>query len=145
MAMPPTYSAAERSAHDPLLSVVRNHLENQADWKDVTAHPYPEFARPLLTGRPPEPVYIDPDTDPNTTPATAAELRQREWVLPVDLREKWTLRKMAEVFDSMPEDVWGSNKKGERRKRRVLLAVVAEDSTVVYYFVHDGIVKPRQN
>jgi len=52
---------------------------------------------------------------------------------------------MAEVFDAMPEGYWGVNAKGEIRKKRLLLAVVSDDSTVVYYFVHDGIVKPRQN
>jgi len=70
---------------------------------------------------------------------------QHEYVLPVDLREKWSVRKMAEVFDAMPEGYWGVNAKGEIRKKRLLLAVVSDDSTVVYYFVHDGIVKPRQN
>ena len=61
-------------------------------------------------------------------------------MLPVDLREKWSLRKGAEVFDSLPEGFWGKGK-----GKRVLFAVVAEDSTVVYYVMHEGVVKPRQN
>lgn len=96
---------------------------------------------------------------------------EREWVLPTRLREKWSLRRFAEVFDGIEEepqeagpgtkmidgesadeaDVEGNGggsrvKTGKRRGgKRVLLAIVGDDSTVVYYIVHDGIVKPRQN
>lgn len=30
-------------------------------------------------------------------------------------------------------------------EKRILLAIVDADSTVVFYWVHDGLVKPRQN
>ncbi|KAI5790945.1 tRNA-splicing endonuclease subunit Sen15 [Pyronema domesticum] len=119
-----SYSDLAVSSHPHLIRIVENHLLNHADWRSVTQHAF--TPRPLLSGIPPEPVYV-------------------EWLLPVDLREKWSPRKMAEVFDSLPEGVWGENAKGEKRTKRMLLAVVAEDSTVSYYFVHDGIVKPRQN
>lgn len=84
-------------------------------------------------------------------------------MLPVDLREKWSVSRMAGVFDAIPEvmdeermdrtlgdgdaDDTSSTKSRERipRNKRVLMAVVAEDSTVVYYLVHEGVVKPRQN
>lgn len=89
---------------------------------------------------------------------------EREWVLPTHLKEKWSLRRFAEVFDAVgkvPPDV-GSQDAGtkidegngveerggvgsRRGGKRALLATVADDSTVVYYVVHDGIVKPRQN
>ena len=70
---------------------------------------------------------------------------EREWVLPTHLREKWSLRRFAEVFDAIGE-VPPGGKEGKRRGgKRVLLATVADDSTIVYYIVHDGIVKPRQN
>lgn len=75
--------------------------------------------------------------------------RVREWVLPANLREKWTLRRFGEVFDGLPpeeEGIGGQDGKDEGRGvKRLLLAVVGDDSTVVYYIVHDGIVKPRQN
>ena len=85
---------------------------------------------------------------------------EREWVLPTRLREKWTLRRFAEIFDAVGEEppiVEGEDdggedeassvteKKGRRGGKRVLLATMAEDSTVVYYIMHNGIVKPRQN
>ena len=89
----------------------------------------------------------------------------REWVLPTQLREKWSLRRFAEVFDAVGEvpeeadvDAEVRGKEGEGRAadgegpvkkrrggKRVLLATVNDDSTIVYYIVHDGIVKPRQN
>ncbi len=94
-------------------------------------------------------------------------MREREWVLPTHLREKWSLRRFADVFDGIgvvppdhvetenpldAEDVVSSNSKVHKEKtdkrrggKRVLLATVDSDSTVVYYIVHDGIVKPRQN
>jgi tRNA-splicing endonuclease subunit Sen15 len=137
-----SYSDLAVSSHPHLIRIVENHLLNHADWRSVTQHSF--TPRPLLSGIPPEPVYVDPDVDPSKPPTEAA-LEQVEWLLPVDLREKWSPRKMAEVFDSLPEGVWGENAKGQKRTKRMLLAVVAEDSTVSYYFVHDGIVKPRQN
>ena len=82
---------------------------------------------------------------------------EREWVLPTHLREKWSLERFAEVFDSITmvppaedEDgtrtVWdGVALNKWRNLKRVLLATISDDSTIVYYIVHDGLVKPRQN
>ena len=97
--------------------------------------------------------------------------REREWVLPSHLREKWSLRRFGEVFDCISivpgdgeaeelfeqeEDEDGGIGKDEgaveevnewrmKMPKRLLLATLDDDSTVVYYIVHDGIVKPRQN
>lgn len=80
---------------------------------------------------------------------------EREWVLPTHIREKWSLRKFAEVFDAVgkiplgegEEEKGGEGEDDKARQggKRVLLATVGDDSTVLYYIVHDGIVKPRQN
>lgn len=90
-------------------------------------------------------------------------LPEREWVLPSQLREKWSLRRFGDVFDGISvvppsldesrdgkdgdeEDDEGEEEENRWRKiKRVVLATVDDDSTVVYYIVHDGIVKPRQN
>ena len=82
-------------------------------------------------------------------------LAERDWVMPTHLREKWSLRKFAEVFDAVektPPEEGGKEKtaieednKTRIEGKRMLLAVVGDDSTVVYYIMHDGIVKPRQN
>ena len=87
-----------------------------------------------------------------------------EWVLPTHLREKWSLKMFADVFDTMDQSQRDEDASGERsvaehgtrsadgpppRKtdgaKRILLATVSDDSTVVYYIIHDGLVKPRQN
>ncbi|KAL7271305.1 hypothetical protein RUND412_005949 [Rhizina undulata] len=158
MTAPPPPAAANPADLHLLhvLAIVHNNLLNQADWRSLTTHTSPTFPRPLISGIPPEPVYIDPDSahegpvavGRSETSAVGEDVEgddQEEWVLPVDLREKWTLRKWAAVFDSLPEGFWGVDKHGNVRGKRLLLAVVSEDSTVVYYIVHDGIVKPRQN
>jgi len=100
---------------------------------------------------------------------------EREWVLPSQLRERWSLRRFGEVFDAIGlvpdvrESDEGEGEEGEeqeedgddanadgtsaeqdqpnpwRTTKRLVLATVDDDSTIVYYIVHDGIVKPRQN
>lgn len=70
-------------------------------------------------------------------------------MLPVSLREKWSLRKWAEVFDALPEmdgDEGGDEDGGkEKEGKRLMMGVVSDDSTVVYYVVGEGIIKPKQN
>jgi tRNA-splicing endonuclease subunit Sen15 len=79
---------------------------------------------------------------------------EREWVLPTHLREKWSLRHFAEVFDGVSVVPPLDTEEGEeayqqtnkwRNTKRMVLATLQDDSTIVYYIVHDGIVKPRQN
>lgn len=76
-----------------------------------------------------------------------------EWVFPSHLREEWTLRRFGVLFDSIgptPSNTGSSSGAEEifskwRITKRALLATLQDDSTIVYYFIHDGIVKPRQN
>jgi tRNA-splicing endonuclease subunit Sen15 len=76
-----------------------------------------------------------------------------EWVFPAHLREEWTLKRFGSLFDSIGPvpSVEGASKSTPepvskwRTVKRALLATLQDDSTIVYYFVHDGIVKPRQN
>lgn len=100
---------------------------------------------------------------------------ERMFVLPTVQGESWTLRKLAGVFDSLPEGSGegevlegggGAGEKAEKLReyyeyrgkaratkewggKRLLLAMVDRrmggDGTVVYYVVQDGAVKPRQN
>lgn len=100
---------------------------------------------------------------------------ERMFVLPTVQGESWTLRKLAGVFDSLPEGsgegevLEGGGAGGEKAEKlreyyeyrekaratkewggkRLLLAMVDRrmggDGTVVYYVVQDGAVKPRQN
>ncbi|KAK1751920.1 hypothetical protein QBC47DRAFT_391432 [Echria macrotheca] len=101
------------------------------------------------------------------------QLPEPEWVLPLHLAEKWSPSQFAAVFDvldALPpsdedpqagddsrdydDDDDNDNDKelaqlrlwrGPKRGKRILLATVQDDSTVTYYFMHDGLVKPRQN
>jgi len=117
--------------------------------------------RPMISGIAPRHVYIHPDEQVEMLKQGIEDKDMpvgREWVLPTHVREKWSLRKFAEVFDAIgevpPSELEpGRHSGGEERaswkrrsrEKRVLMAVVNDDSTIVYYIVHDGIVKPRQN
>jgi tRNA-splicing endonuclease subunit Sen15 len=84
-----------------------------------------------------------------------------EWVLPLHLSEKWSPAQFAALFDAIeavppgggrqePLDLDGTDAqwrlwRGPKRGKRILLATVQDDSTVTYYWIHDGLVKPRQN
>lgn len=95
---------------------------------------------------------------------------EKEWVIPTAQGQSWSLKKVADIFDSLPgkvedipqltisEESPESVKLKElmRRKReepwggkRALLAMVNRgmggDGTVVYYVMLEGNVKPRQN
>lgn len=177
--------------HEPyyhhLASQVLHNLQHQHDWTALTIHTHSPLSsppsdllpRPLISGLPPQRIYIHPDEQVELLKQEKARksekkgsdgqgrieevVREREWVLPTHLREKWSLRKFAEVFDGIgdvPPEPDGNevesgvgdgrgtrDGKTEKRRggKRVLLATVDTDSTIVYYIVHEGIVKPRQN
>jgi tRNA-splicing endonuclease subunit Sen15 len=150
----------------------------------LTGEPLP---RPLVSGMPPRRVYVHPDeqiemlrrakqerekrtqngcesaasadsTPSGSTQAMWEPMPQREWVLPADLREEWTLRRLAAVFagigpmpprpDANGEDAEPADDEDEakwRTTKRLLLAAIQSDSTIVYYVIHDSVVKPRMN
>ncbi|KAI9796787.1 MAG: hypothetical protein M1835_003143 [Candelina submexicana] len=167
-------STAETSPPHPpyllhLAAQVQHNLEYQHDWTKLRLHthsPLPSCAllsRPVLSGIPPQRIYIHPDEQVEMLKhgLTEADLEPaREWVLPTRLKEKWSLRNFAEIFDNIGEappveceqhepgivdEIRGSSFIARKREKRLLLATVGDDSTIVYYIVHDGIVKPRQN
>lgn len=155
---------------------IQHNLQYQHYWTDLHVHTHSPLTnkplpRPLVSGLPPQRIYIHPDEQvellkeadrkrkANKAAGETAGLQvkaepEREWILPTRLNEKWTLRRLAEVFDSItsvppaleidaseparPKNPW-------RTTKRVLLGTADSDSTVVYYIVHDGVVKPRQN
>lgn len=123
------------------LTVVRN-LEDQHDWTELEIRDT-LGSRPLVRGLPPRRLYTHPDDQiaalehEHKTGERLFQDPEHEWVVPVRLSEKWTMRSFAEVFDSITTE-------GPRGKR-IVLATVHNDSTVVYYLMHEGMVKPRQN
>ena len=163
----PTEVPIPDSHQHPLAAQVLHNLQYQHDWSSLQFHyKSPIDGRPLqkilISGLPPHRIYVHPDEQIEMLKQNATEKDitvEREWVLPTHLREKWSLRKFAEVFDGIDEGPpIDHRRKVERRHndeakeiknrrggKRLLLATVGDDSTVVYYIVHDGIVKPRQN
>ncbi|CAK7224724.1 putative tRNA-splicing endonuclease subunit tsp-1 [Sporothrix bragantina] len=166
-------NGAGSSPNQDLADIVYNNLVNQQDWTQMTIHNVNEcdsnskLPRTLLSGLPPRRLYIHPDEQIEVLRAEKAlgngqripQPPEREWIMPVHLVETPTASKLAAVFDSITavppgETNESSNEKtdeqwkawrGPRRGKRLLLAVVQDDSSVTYYFMHDGIVKPRQN
>lgn len=153
---------------------ILHNLQHQHYWTDLEVHTQSPITntplpRPLVSGLPPQRLYVHPDEQVEllkkadrerkaraTGDAGGLEVKaapEREWVLPTRLNEKWTLRRLAAVFDALtmepsatetpvskqsPASQW-------RTTKRVMLGTVDSDSTVVYYIIHDGVVKPRQN
>ena len=177
--LPETMDAA--ADHDPyvhhLAQRVAHNLQHQHQWTSVVIHGHSPkfdnslFPRPIISGLPPQRIYIHPDEQIELLkeeskrraeakqPKTGQPHPESEWVLPAHLKEKWTLKKFAEVFDrigGVPADldtsIHGNGHAPKpidvnkwRTVNRVLLATVNDDGTIVYYIIHDGIVKPRQN
>ncbi|TLD37026.1 hypothetical protein E2P81_ATG02808 [Venturia nashicola] len=166
---------ASRPYYELALQVLHN-LQYQHRWTNltvlttspVTNQPLP---RPLVSGLPPKRLYVHPDEQVELLTASAAREKaakekstndepipqeddfqkfghpEEEWVLPNNLREKWSIQMFADVFDGIsltpPGAAHSENK--WRKEKRMLMATVQDDSTVVFYIIHDGIVKPRQN
>jgi tRNA-splicing endonuclease subunit Sen15 len=171
--------SAAASSHLPneisLARQILHNLQHQHHWSDLHVHTHSPttrqpLPRPLVSGLPPQRLYVHPDEQVELLKKADRERKarsegeagglevkaapEREWILPTRLNEKWTLRRLAQVFDAItmvpptgdpsvgeehrPSNPW-------RTTKRVLLASVDTDSTVVYYIVHDGVVKPRQN
>ena len=147
---------------------VQHDLSYQHAWKSLTLHTTPSsphnstnlsFSRPLLSGVPPRHLYVHPDDQVEMLKRHLNEEDVSvplEWVLPTHLKEKWSMKKFAQVFDAMDPSPPISPEHPEvkdnlqpswmrERQKRILMAVVNDDSTIVYYIIHDGIVKPRQN
>lgn len=63
----------------------------------------------------------------------------KEWVIPKLMNDK--------DISSIEIESWFSKitSISSKRPKRITIALINDDATIVYYFVHDGIVKPRQN
>ncbi|RPA85073.1 hypothetical protein BJ508DRAFT_412215 [Ascobolus immersus RN42] len=151
--IPPTVLETDPSY--PLLKPILSYLALASSWTSITIHthspvdPSKRLPRAMISGIPPTNLYAELE-DPGQKKEKKVDKKiRREWVLPSSLRENWTLRKWAEVFDLLGDLPPGENGEGDCdekvEKKRILMGIVGGDGTVVFYFVHDGIVKPRQN
>ncbi|KKA28798.1 hypothetical protein TD95_002856 [Thielaviopsis punctulata] len=154
-----------------LTDLVLHNLQHQHEWRDLCVHSAdchlhadidalfaPLFKdshpRQLISGLPPRRMYIHPDEQiaaleiekqTGTRPDLAPEY---EWVMAVQLSEKWAVQDFAAMFaviDAMGDTQARKGWVRSFKQKRLVLAIVHPDSTVVYYLVHDGAVKPRQN
>lgn len=62
---------------------------------------------------------------------------EKEWVVPCSMDADVTLDTVEEWFKCAAAN--------GPRPRRLTLALANDDGSVVYYFVHDGVARPRQN
>jgi tRNA-splicing endonuclease subunit Sen15, fungi type len=109
----------------------------------------------LLSGIPPRPIYTHPDFQAHLLAHSLNGVDapdQREWVLPMNIGEKWTLKRFCAVFDALPArtPLQGAGSHSHQDAKRVLLAMLSHqgkggDGTIVYYIMQEGDVKPRQN
>ncbi|KHO00877.1 tRNA-splicing endonuclease subunit Sen15 [Metarhizium album ARSEF 1941] len=133
----------ESPAVNDICDAVLHNLADQHDWTSLELRDGPEQPRPLIKGLPPKRLYLHPDDQIAALAheeATGEKLFQNPeyvLVLAVHINERWTLAKFAAVFDSIPSD--------DAQPKRILFATLHNDSTVVYYWMHEGMVKPRQN
>ncbi|KAK4171931.1 tRNA-splicing endonuclease subunit Sen15 [Triangularia setosa] len=151
---------------EALSKIVLNNLQHQHDWTNLKTHSQLNLPRTIIYGLPPKRLYVHPDEQVEIIKAEKemggdriAQEAELEWVLPLHLSEKWSPAQFAAVFDALESRPPGSPDitreeeekspwlawKGSRRGKRVLLATVQDDSTVTYYWIHEGLVKPRQN
>ncbi|KAK5108723.1 hypothetical protein LTR62_007870 [Meristemomyces frigidus] len=96
---------------------VAHSLRFQHNWMDVRLHYQtnrenngaPGPPRPVISGLPPQRLYVHPDEQIDLLQKQRREGKagwpevasEREWVLPTQLGETWSLRRFGEVFDAL--------------------------------------------
>lgn len=108
-----------------LIDQVITNLVHYNSWTEVQAHVLESST--ILSGVPPS--KLDLSDEDNA----------REWIIPssIALKPELSLEEIEGWFEAI--------RKLNERPKRVTIAMVNDDGTVVYYFIHDGVVKPRQN
>ncbi|TKX23498.1 Sen15 protein [Elsinoe australis] len=132
-----TTAASPHPAHLQHLTLqICHNLRYQHNWTDLTIYHYAPIThsvsdsdsnkrkrtplpRPLISGLPPQRLYVHPDeqiallqaakkSSSTTETEGATDLTklvkpepEREWILPSHLKEKWSLRRFGEVFDQI--------------------------------------------
>ncbi|MCJ1387682.1 hypothetical protein MMC18_000525 [Xylographa bjoerkii] len=120
----PASSLTHLAPYHHLALQVLHNLQHQHDWTNLHIHTHSTLLkppathssspptrfrllpRPLVSGLPPNRIYVHPDEQVEMLQAGLQERDvavEREWVLPTHLREKWSLRKFADVFDAVGE------------------------------------------
>ena len=156
-------AAGHEEVYQHMAIQVYHNLQHEHRWTHLRIHNHSSsgirLPRPVISGTPAGHVYMHPDDQIDMLKQGLKDQDvpiRCEWVLPTHLEEKWSIKKLSEIFDALdhnpPESTDNPAPQGPEqlqlgptRAKRVLLAIIGDDSTIVYYIVHDGIVKPRQN
>jgi len=98
---------------------IAHNLRFQQGWTDLHVHfrvssegrrgSAAALPRPVISGLPPQRLYVHPDEQIEVLQQQRREGKagwpdlatEREWVLPSQLRESWSLRRFADVFDAL--------------------------------------------
>lgn len=97
----------------------------------------------LIEGIPKEPLLTDEIEEEIDKPFLdkKAEIKineKRELVLPYRVTDKLTPKRLKEIFDELEIKL-------DKRPKRIIIGIINDDSTIVYYFIHDGVYKPKRN
>lgn len=117
---------------ETLAEQVKNNLVHYNLWSGVDVHEIDNYDGSkvlIMSGKPPA------DFDSENTGCN-------EWVIPKVMENRQDM--CIEEIDNWFVQILKITDDKERPKR-VTIGLVNDDATVVYYFIHDGIVKPRQN
>lgn len=107
-----------------LVNQVKENLLYQNLWTQVTEIQLSNET--LLQGKPKEKLLND------------EKEQSIEIVLPIKLSSELTVRRLNSIFHELEITL-------NKRPKRILVGIVNDDSTVVYYFIHDGVYKPKKN
>lgn len=116
-----------------LADQVKTNLTHYNLWSDVKSYEIANYDGSnifILDGIPPEKLEVQ-DTKGG-----------REWVIPklMALKKDLSVKEIENWFVQISHIA-----ESGIRPPRVTIGLVNDDATIVYYFIHDGIVKPRQN
>lgn len=110
-----------------LVEQVKQNLLFHNLWTQVTEIELSQDV--LIRGKPKEKLLNDETNQDEST---------FEIVLPIRLSSELTMQRLHLIFKEL-EDLQ------QKRPKRILVGIVNDDSTVVYYFIHDGVYKPKKN
>ncbi|ODV96196.1 hypothetical protein PACTADRAFT_49586 [Pachysolen tannophilus NRRL Y-2460] len=123
----------------PLTKQVKTNLEYYNLWSDLKVYNFDNDSIQLLNGKPLE--KLQPSESISNDKTRSEQEQQgndREWIFPIGMDEKLTMSQTDFVFDCI-------RLVENERPKRIIAGMVNNDGTIVYYFIHDGIVRPRKS
>ncbi|PGH17323.1 hypothetical protein AJ79_01207 [Helicocarpus griseus UAMH5409] len=123
----PSSAATPTTPTTSLTTQILHNLQHQHLWTNLQSHPphslSPTQKNPLISGLPPQTIYTHPDEQAYMLEHGISiddVQTEREWVIPTAQGQAWSLRRLAECFDALPEagsGVIGGVQEKEGRER----------------------------